>query len=268
MIPAPFEYRKVQSIQEAVGLLDEHGYDAKLLAGGHSLIPSMKLRLNRPAILVDISALSELGGIREEGDFIVIGANSTHHQIVRSAIVQSGVPILAEAASQIGDVQIRNRGTIGGSLAHADPASDYPAVVLATEAIIDVYGLEGARSIEASDFFEGIYTTALKDDEIITSIRFPRTPHGVYLKFHQSASRFAVVGCAAVKSGNGVRIGMTGVSDTPYRATAVEAAYDGTDSAAAHAVDGIEVMEDHFASEEYRGHLAKVFVRRALNALA
>ncbi|MFT4566729.1 MAG: carbon-monoxide dehydrogenase medium subunit [Saprospiraceae bacterium] len=267
MIPAQFEYIKATSVDHAVSLLSEHGYDAKILSGGHSLIPAIKLRLNRPAYLIDIGAISGLNTITEVGDTIVIGGNCTHKQVATSPLVTGHVNVLSQTASVIGDIQVRNRGTIGGSLAHADPASDYPATVLATEAIISAQGPNGTRQIAASDFFEGIFTTSLEDDEIITSISFPKTTNGVYVKFFQSASRFAVVGCAAVKVGSGVRIGITGVSDTPYRASAVESAYDGSDSAASHAVDGVDVMGDHFASEEYRGHLAKVFVGRALMAL-
>ncbi len=266
MIPAQFDYIKATSVDHAVSLLSEHGYDAKVISGGHSLIPAMKLRLNRPAVLVDIGGLADMNQITDGGTSVTIGANCTHKMIHKSTVVNEHVDILSAAAGVIGDIQIRNRGTIGGSLAHADPASDYPAVILATDATIVVQGPNGKRDIPAQDFFQGIYTTALEGDEIIVSIRFPKC-HGVYKKFFQSASRFAVVGCAAVKNGDQVSIGMTGVSDTPYRASAVEAAYDGTASASEHAVDGVDVMGDHFASEEYRSHLAKVYVRRALEAL-
>jgi len=265
MIPAEFKYIKASSVSEACSLLAEHGYDAKIISGGHSLIPAMKLRLNRPAVVVDISGIAEMNSISEDGDAIVIGANCTHKMIHTSSLVKDKVNVLSQTAGVIGDTQIRNRGTIGGSLAHADPASDYPAAILATDASIKVQGPGGEREIQATDFFRGIYTTALADDEIITSIRVPKCANGVYKKFFQSASRFAVVGCAVVKDESGVRVGMTGVADTPYRASAVEGAYDGTTGAASHAVDGIEVMGDHFASVEYRSHLAKVFVERALS---
>lgn len=267
MIPAEFNYIKASSIDHAVSLLSQHGYDAKLVSGGHSLVPAMKLRLNRPSILIDIGGISGMNEIKDEGSSILIGANCTHKQIATSSEVQGHVNVLSQTAKVIGDVQVRNRGTIGGSLAHADPASDYPATVLATDAIIIAHGPSGERQIAATDFFQGIFTTALADDEVITAVRFPKTANGVYLKFFQSASRFAVVGCAAVKDANGVKVGVTGVSDTPYRASAVEAAYDGSASAADKAVDGVDVMGDHFASEEYRGHLAKVFVGRALSQL-
>ncbi len=266
MISAQFEYIKATSIDHAVSLLSEHGYDAKVISGGHSLVPAMKLRLNRPAVLVDIGSLSEMNQITDDGDGVTVGANCTHKMIHTSTVVNNHVDVLSAAAGVIGDIQVRNRGTIGGSLAHADPASDYPAVILATDATIIVQGSGGKRSIPAQDFFQGIYTTALEDDEIIVAVKFPKC-HGVYKKFFQSASRFAVVGCAAVQRGDKVSVGITGVSDTPYRASAVEAAYDGTTSAAEHAVQGVDVMGDHFASEEYRSHLAKVFVRKALEAL-
>lgn len=264
MIPAKFDYIKASSISEAVDLLDKHGYEAKILAGGHSLIPAMKLRLNRPGVLVDISGISSMNKISEDGDEVVIGANCTHNQILNSDVVSSKVNILTQTAKTIGDVQVRNRGTIGGSLAHADPAADYPATVLACDAKIEVAGKKGNRTIAATDFFQGIFTTALEDDEIITAIRFPTVSKGSYHKFYQSASRFAVVGVAVVKDGSSVKVGVTGVSDTPYRASAVEKAYSGDSDAAAHAVDGVEVMSDHFADVEYRSHLAKVFVKRGL----
>ena len=267
MIPAEFDYIKVTSIKEAVDLLDKHGFDAKILAGGHSLIPAMKLRLNRPEVLIDISGISGMNSITEDGSEIVIGANCTHKEIMSSDLITSELYVLAQAAETIGDIQVRNRGTIGGSLAHADPSADYPAVVLACDAKIEVEGKNGARTIAATDFFQGIFTTALEDDEIITAIRFPKVAEGNYQKFYQSASRFAVVGVAAVKSGQGVKVGVTGVADTPYRASAVETAYNGSaEDAAAHAVDGVEVMSDHFADADYRAHLAKVFVKKALEA--
>lgn len=267
MIPAKFEYIKASSVSEAIGLLEEHGDEAKILSGGHSLIPAMKLRLSRPEVLIDISGISGMNSITEDGDEIVIGANCTHAAIGNSNLVKSKLNILAETAIHIGDLQVRNRGTIGGSLAHADPAADYPAVVLACDAKIEVEGKGGSRTIAATDFFLGIFTTALAEDEIITSIRFPKVADGNYQKFFQSASRFAVVGVAVVKDGNTVKVGITGVAGTPYRATAVEKAYAGNSDAAKHAVDGVDdIMSDHFADTEYRTHLAKVFVKKALEA--
>lgn len=267
MIPAKFDYIKASSVSEAISLLDKHGDDAKLLSGGHSLVPAMKLRLSRPEVLIDISGISGMNSISEDGNEIVIGANCTHAAICNSDLINSDLNILAQTAKCIGDIQVRNRGTIGGSLAHADPAADYPAVVLACDAKIEVEGKGGKRTIPATQFFLGIFTTAISEDEIITAIRFPKVANGNYQKFFQSASRFAVVGVAAVKDGNNVKVGVTGVSGTPYRATAVENAYSGSSDAASHAVDGIDdLMSDHFADEEYRAHLAKVMVKKALEA--
>ncbi len=270
MIPSKFDYIKANSVSEAVSLLGKHN-DAKLLAGGHSLLPAMKLRLNQPEVLVDIGGISELKNISEDGDAVVVGANCTHAEIASSDVVAKGAKALAEAASAIGDVQVRNAGTIGGSLAHADPASDYPAVVMAHGATIVVEGPDGQREIASSDFFQGLFETSLADNEVITAIRFPQSGNGVYLKFAQAASRFAVVGCAAVKAkgGSGVQVGLTGVSNTAYRASAVENAFNGTNAeeAASHAVDGVDVLGDNFASSEYRSHLAKVYVRKALEAI-
>ena len=268
MIPAKFEYIKASSIKEAIDLLEKHGSSAQLLSGGHSLLPAMKLRLNQPEVVIDIGGIEGLNDITEDGDEIVIGANCTHHQIGTSSLVSDNLNILAQTAMVIGDLQVRNRGTIGGSLAHSDPAADYPATVLAAEAKIVVENSGGSRTIEARDFFRGIFTTALEDNEMITSVRFPKTDNGVYLKFHQPASRFAVVGCAVIKNGNGVKVGLTGVAEAAYRAEAVENNYSGDARAAAeHAVDGVDVLGDLFVPSEYRAHLAKVFVARALSAL-
>ncbi|MDA0195560.1 MAG: xanthine dehydrogenase family protein subunit M [Bacteroidetes bacterium] len=268
MIPAKFEYIKASSVSEALALLDKHGDDAQLIAGGHSLVPAMKLRLNQPGTVIDIGKIPGLNSIKEDGDDLVIGANCTHHQIATSPIVKQKLNVLAQTAKSIGDIQVRNKGTIGGSLAHADPAADYPAVILASDAKIEVEGINGKRSISGSDFFQGIYATALGSHEMIIAIRIPKASNGVYLKFSHPASRFAVVGCAAIKNGAGISIGLTGVADHAYRASAVERAYDGDAKAASeHAVDGVAVMSDNFASSEYRSHLAKVFTERALSAL-
>jgi len=266
MIPSKFDYIKASSISEAIKLLDKHGYDAKILSGGHSLIPAMKLRLNRPLVLIDISGISGMNTITEQGDEIIIGANCTHSEVLKSDLVKNKLNIVTQTVKCIGDIQVRNRGTIGGSLAHADPSSDYPAAILACEAIIEVEGKNGSRTIDAIDFFQGIFTTSLAEDEIITAVRFPKVINGNYQKFFQSASRFAVVGVAVVKDGDSVKVGVTGVSDTPYRAIAVEDAYSGNSDAASHAIDDIEVMSDHFADVEYRSHLAKVYVKKALEA--
>jgi len=215
MIPAKFGYIKASSLSNAIELLGKHGDDAKLLSGGHSLIPAMKLRLSRPEVLIDISGISGMNSISEDGDEIVIGANCTHAAIASSDLINDKLNILTQTAKYIGDIQVRNRGTIGGSLAHADPAADYPAVVLACDAKIQVEGKNGKRTIPATEFFLGIFTTALYEDEIITAIRFPKVANGNYQKFFQSASRFAVVGVAVVKDGDSVKVGVTGVAGTP-----------------------------------------------------
>jgi aerobic carbon-monoxide dehydrogenase medium subunit len=282
MIPTEFDYHRVSTIEEAIGLLQTYGDDAKLIAGGHSLLPAMKLRLNRPAKLIDISRITGLKYIREEGNHLVIGAGSTHNDIASSALVKSKVPILAQAGAMIGDVQVRNWGTIGGSLAHADPAADWPASLMATEAEIVAQGKSGKRNIKVQDFFKGLFSTALQEGEIITEVRVPIPANGTvgtYLKFVQPASRFAIVGCAIqlVKNGSSIsqaRVAFTGVSENAFRDTAVENALQGkaldaslADSAAKLAAEGVTVLSDHFASEEYRKHLAKVYCKRALGSL-
>jgi carbon-monoxide dehydrogenase medium subunit len=218
MIPAAFEYKRVSTIEDAIAALSVTG--SKLLAGGYSLLPSMKLRLNQPSNLVDISAIPSLKGIREDNGYVVISSGTTHHIIGNNDIIKRHLPFFNEAAGMIGDVQVRNRGTIGGSLAHADPAADWPALVLAAEGVIDVMGSAGTRSIKATDFFTGIFSTDLHEDEIITAIRIPIPEEGskmVYLKFYHPASRFAVVGCAVLRSGEKTNIAFTGVADTPFR---------------------------------------------------
>lgn len=268
MISEKFDYIRANSVDEAIQLLDKHGMDAKIIAGGHSLLPAMKLRLNSAEVLIDISKISAINEISESGDSIVIGAGVTHAEIMRSDLVKSNVSLLSSAASMIGDVQVRNRGTIGGSIAHADPASDYPACLLAAEATVEVIGKNGTRKISAADFFVSMFTTALEDDEVIVAVHFPKGSNGNYLKFFQSASRFAVVGVAVVKNGS-TRVAINGVSDTAYRASAVEEAINSganASDAAEKAVDGIDVLSDHFADEKYRSHLAKVYTKRALES--
>jgi Aerobic-type carbon monoxide dehydrogenase, middle subunit CoxM/CutM homologs len=236
MIPAPFQYFAPRTVNEAIGLLQQHGDDAKLLAGGHSLLPALKLRLAQPAVLIDISRVSELKGITSNGDRLVIGAGATYHEIATSEAVRSGCLALAECVGQIGDIQVRNRGTLGGSLAHADPAADLPAVVLALGATINVMGPNGARSIAADDMFVAMMTTALSPDEVITSVTFPILGRGegaAYAKLRQPASRYAIVGVAAyVKLDGGTvaacRIGVTGAGAVAVRQPAAEAALVGT----------------------------------------
>jgi carbon-monoxide dehydrogenase medium subunit len=283
MIPANFDYHRASSVDEAVSLLKEFGDEAKLLAGGHSLLPVMKLRLNTPSNLIDISKLPELKYIKEDGGNIAIGAGTTHYMIESSTLIKSKAPLLSQAAAAIGDVQVRNMGTIGGSLAHADPAADWPAAILATEAKIVVKGPAGERTIAASDFFTGLFTTALKAGEMITEIRVPAHPGNTgasYMKFAQPASRFAIVGCAALVTKKGgvcdkVRVAFTGAADYAFRDAAVENALTGKApdeaniaAAAEKAAEGMDLLSDHFASEDYRRHLAKVYARRALTQAA
>ena len=283
MTPESFEYASPTSLDEALSLLKTHGEDAKLLAGGHSLIPTMKLRLAEPEFVVDIGRISELKGISESDGKLVIGALTTHHELESSNLVQQKVPILAQTAAEIGDVQVRNKGTIGGSLAHADPAADWPATILALDAEIKVVGPDGERLIQATDFFQGLYETALESEEILTEIRVPipaNNTKGTYLKLHQLASGFALAGVAIVLTTSGdtcqeIAVGITGVSDVAYRATGVESELTGkaltTENIAAAAekvVDGVDALEDIHASQAYRENLAKVYTRRAIEQAA
>jgi aerobic carbon-monoxide dehydrogenase medium subunit len=275
MIPAAFDYQKAKTVDEAIAALSG---DVKILAGGHSLIPAMKLRMNRPSKLVDITGLATLKGIKEEDGEIVIGAAATHADIAYDKLIKNKLSFFAEAASVIGDVQVRNHGTIGGSLAHADPAADWPALVLAADATIEVQSSNGKRRIKATDFFTGLFSTALQDKEIITAIRIPIPQEGTkttYQKFAQPASRFAIAGCAVMRFPDGkINIAFTGVSENAFRDTAAENEVSGkilnddSISAATNAaVSNVTVMGDHFASEEYRKHLAKVYLKKALEAV-
>lgn len=277
MIPVAFEYKKAMTLEEAIAAISAG--DGKLLAGGYSLIPAMKLRLSQPSKLVDIANIPSLKGVKEEYGQIIISAGSTHNDILKNDIIKSSLPFFAEAAGMIGDLQVRYRGTIGGSLAHADPAADWPALVLAADAIIEVIGSGGMRSIKASDFFTGLFATQLGEDEIITAIRIPVPANGtksVYLKFEQPASRFAIVGCAVLRLPDGkINIAFTGVAETPFRDSSAEQAVSGKaldaatiDAAVSVAVNGVSILRDHYASEEYRKHLAKVYLKRALQAVA
>jgi aerobic carbon-monoxide dehydrogenase medium subunit len=275
MIPANFDYESPRSLSEALDLLASRA-DAKVLAGGHSLLPAMKLRLAQPPMLVDIGRIGGLSYIKEFADGIAIGATTTHAEIAASEALQKNSPLLALAAAQIGDTQVRNRGTIGGSLAQAHPAADYPAAVLALDAEIVAHSRSGERVIPATQFFTGMFSTALRSDEILTEVRIHRTTgEGVtYKKFHHPASGYAVVGVAVRLrfSGSNIEsaaIGITGVADVAYRATAVEIALRGKPAsaiaeAATRAANGVDVIGDYFASAEYRRHLLTVMTRRAL----
>lgn len=279
MIPANFDYESPRTLSEALSLLASHE-DAKILAGGHSLLPAMKLRLATPALLVDLGRIGGLSYIRESGDRILIGAMTPHVNVMTSSLLARSSPLLALAAAQIGDTQVRNRGTIGGSLAQAHPSADYPAAVLALDAEIVVHSRGGERLIPAGKFFTGIFSTALTANEIITEIRIPRTGgQGVaYKKHHHPASGYAVVGVAVrLKSSAGkidtVAVGITGVGEHAYRATVVENALrgkplDAIAAASENVAKGMDVLGDSYASAEYRRHLASVYLRRALQDAA
>jgi len=270
MIPAPFEYRRVGTVDEAIQALSD-GPDAKLLAGGHSLLPLMKLRLARPSLLVDISRLQDLKYVKEDGERVAIGALTRHHDVANSEVLQELCPIVSYAAGEIGDPQVRHVGTIGGSVAHADPASDMPSVLLALDAEMVIRGAGGAsRTVPASGFFKGLFEPDLATDEVLTEIRVPKTAGRgwSYLKFHRRAQDWALVGVAALaQNGAGPSVALTNMADRPVRAAGVEEALaGGADPAAAseRAAEGTSPPTDAFASAEYRGELVKVLVRRAL----
>jgi carbon-monoxide dehydrogenase medium subunit len=283
MYPAQFEYHAAGTVKEALDLLARHKDDAKLLAGGHSLIPAMKFRLAQPKHLIDLRKISGLSGIKEEGGTLVIGAMTTHYAVESSPVVKSKCPVLASVAAQIGDPMVRNMGTIGGSLAHADPAADYPAAIIALGAEMVAEGPKGKRTIKADDFFKGLMTTALAENEILTEVRIPACGPKVgcaYMKFPHPASRFAIVGVAAVLTVEGGKcakasIGLTGAGTKAVRAKGVEAALTGKaldaasiQEAAAKAADGVDVQADLQGSVDYKKHLCTVFARRAIEAAA
>jgi aerobic carbon-monoxide dehydrogenase medium subunit len=273
MIPATFDYFQPHTLDEAVSLLTNHE-DAKVLAGGHSLIPAMKLRLAQPKTVIDISRVADLNYVREQDGRIVIGALATHYEIESSALLRDKCPLLSEVAPQIGDVQVRNKGTIGGSLVHADPASDWPAAILALDAELTIAGANGRRTLRATDFFIEMMQTAVQSNEILCEIRVPTTAKSVaYVKSAQKASGFAIAGVAAVvdKAKRTAAIGISGVAAKPYRAAAVERALGGNAltmdtvaTAAAKAAQGVDPLGDIHASAEFRAHLAQVNTRRAL----
>jgi carbon-monoxide dehydrogenase medium subunit len=268
MIPSRFDYERASSVDDAIRLLTEGGEDAKLLAGGHSLLPLMKLKLAAPSLLIDIARLRELSYVNDAGDHLAIGALTRHVDVHRSEIVGSEAPLLSLVAGQIGDPQVRHRGTIGGSLAHGDPASDLPAVCLATGASFCLVGPSGERVVEASEFFTGFLETALAPDELLTEIRLPKLAGAgwSFQKFTRRAQDWAIVGVAAVSNGT-TRIGLVNMAASPVRAIEVEHALSSGASAAEaarHASDGLDPPTDVRASQEYRRHLAEVLVRRAL----
>jgi aerobic carbon-monoxide dehydrogenase medium subunit len=284
MIPAQFDYAAPATLDEALSLLASRADDAKILAGGHSLLPAMKLRLAQPALLVDIGRIKDLAYIKEDGGRILIGAMTTHYEIESSARLKEICPLLPECAAVIGDVQVRNKGTIGGSLAHADPAGDFPAAVLALDAELVAVSPRGERTIKVEDFFVDMLTTALAPDEILREIRVSASPLHIgqaYEKVHQPASGFAVVGVAvsltrgADDKCQAAAVALTGVGAKAYRARAVEQLLVGKNldaqvfaDAAAHAADSVDANSDLYASAEYRQHLARVHTRRAIESAA
>ena len=280
MIPSAFGYERPGTLEEALALLARHGEDARILSGGHSLLPVLKARLARPGVLIDIARIPGLSGIAKTAGGFRIGALTTHHEVESSPLVREACPLLAEAAGRIGDVQVRNRGTIGGSAAHADPAADYPAALLALEAALVASGPDGTRSIPAADFFTGPYESALTPSEILTAVEVPSPPRGsggAYAKAAQQASGFAVCGVAALVTlgpAGGIasaRVGVTGVAAPAYRARRTEDALAGKPAspeslraAAALAAEGVDPLDDFYASADFRRQLAKVYAGRAL----
>jgi carbon-monoxide dehydrogenase medium subunit len=273
VIPTPFDYVVADSADAAVAALSQHGDDAKLLAGGMSLIPLMKLRLATPTMLVDVGRVSELAYVVDGGDHVAVGALTRHHDLATSDVVRRECGVLAAVAAEVGDPQVRHRGTLGGSIAHGDPASDLPAVLLALDATVQVRGPGGPRTIAAADFFVDFLETALQPDEIITELRVPKCGAAgfAYEKFNRRAQDWATVGALAVRADGATRVALVNMGRRPLRATAVEAALAsgaGSADAAAHAADGTEPPDDLNATPEFRAHLARVLVRRALDAAA
>ena len=268
MIPAAFQYERAGSVDHAVELLG--GEDAKLLAGGQSLIPVLRLRFARPSALVDIGRLDELRYVRDDGDRIAIGALTRHAELVRDPVLAARCALIPQAAAHIGDPQVRHRGTIGGSVAHADPASDLGTILLTLDAELVARGPGGERTIPAAEFFTGPFETALAPQELLTEIRVPAVESGTYLKLARRSADWATVGVAAARVDGRVQVGLTSMGPTPLRATGVEEALAGGASpadAAARAGEGTDPPADISASGEYRAHLAQVLVRRALEQL-
>lgn len=269
MIPAAFDYRRAGSAAEAIALLGEYGDDAKLLAGGHSLLPLMKYRLASPAMLVDIGRLADLSYIRDDGDVVRIGALTRHRDVEVSGLLKAQVGLLCEVAGHVGDPQVRHRGTIGGSLAHGDPASDLPSAILALKATLVITGANGTREVAADDFFTGFLETAVGPDELLTEIVVAKMPNATFgfEKFNRRAQDWAIVGCSVVVNNGSCGVGLVNMDSRPVRAAGVETAVAGGASAtdaAGFAADGCEPPTDLNASVEYRQHLARVLVRRAL----
>ncbi len=268
MIPVPFDYHRAGSADEAISLLVAHGDEAKLMAGGHSLLPLMRLRLATPAVVIDVGRLTDLAYIREESDHVAVGALTRHRQLETSDLLKAQVPLLPYVAGLVGDPQVRHRGTLGGTLAHGDPASDLPAAVLALGGTIVAQGPTGRREIAATEFFSGFLETALRPDELLVEVRVPKVPTAgwSYQKFNRRAQDWAIVGVAAVRNGS-TGVALVNMGQMPLRAAAVEQALASGASAgdaAQLADEGTAPPADLNGSEEYRRHLAKVLVRRAL----
>jgi len=274
VIPSQFDYQRATSVDDALGKLAASG-SGKLLAGGHSLVPLMKLRLSEPSVLIDIAKIPGLAGIREAEGVIEIGAGTTHRDVATSQLLRERCPVVAETAADIGDPQVRSRGTIGGSLAHADPAADYPATLIALDAEVVIRSTRGSRAVKAHNFFQGVFTVDLAPDELIVAVRFAPLRSAAYAKLHQRASHFAIVGVAAALEAKGgtiqsARIGVTGASTHAKRLDAVEGALVGrpatvaTIANAAAAATTTDLNADIHASAEYRRAMIPVFARRAL----
>ena len=269
MIPAAFDYQRADSKEQALSLLSEHGDEAKLLAGGHSLIPLMKYRLAAPGIVVDVGRIDELSYVREEGDHLAIGALTCHREIETNELVLTNTGLLAAATKQVGDPQVRHRGTIGGALAHGDPASDIPSAALALRASFIIEGPSGEREVEADDFFTGFLETALEPEELLTEIRVPKSPNSTwsFQKFNRRAQDWAIVGASVLIDGNQCGVGLVNMDFKPVRAEALEEAIKNgasAEEASALAAEGLEPPSDLNASTEYRSHLARVLTKRGL----
>ncbi len=283
MIPVAFDYVRPGSVDEAVAALAAAGEDAKVISGGQSLMPVLRLRLAAPTSLIDVGGIAEMSGVSDGGDHLVIGSNTTHHEVMNNAMVKEHAPLLAQTAATVADPQIRHRGTLGGSLAHADPAGDLPTAALALDTTIVAAGPKGRREIAARDFFVDYFTSALEPDEIVVAIKVPKMGEGWsthYEKFNRTAQAWATVGvAAAVKRQNGTiteaRVALTNMGPSPVRASSVEAALAGADAtadaiaaAAASAADGTRPTSDLHASAEFREHLARVLTKRAVATAA
>ncbi|RST72709.1 xanthine dehydrogenase family protein subunit M [Siminovitchia acidinfaciens] len=283
MIPAKFDYVRADSVERAIQLLQESDGEGKLIAGGHSLLPLMKFRLTEPGLLIDISRISELKGVRKEGDRVIVGAMTTHREAANDPVIKEHIPVLAEAARQVGDIQIRNRGTVGGNIAHADPAADLPAAAIVLDAELTIQGEDGEETMSLDDFIIGPLITMMPENGVVTNVTFaipPSHAKSTYLKYFHPASGYPVVGVAVVAGTDSdgkidyVKVGITGAGDMVFRAEAVEQALMGQvpsesviDSAAGLAAESADMGSDLFASEEYREQLCKIYTARALKTV-